>query len=64
MTEYLTPFASTRKNEPFCKANCANKACFRYFSKADRERVKNGNFQIALVDYSNGCTAYQEGSDD
>lgn len=49
------------KGQTFCSANCTNTDCFRRFTKADRARVKETKFQVAMADFSKGCTGYQEG---
>lgn len=58
------------KDKTFCKSDCENTKCFRYFSDDERENARRwwshdpDNAPIAFCDFSNSCKGYTGGKDD
>lgn len=54
------------KDKTFCKSDCKNKDCFRFFSEADREGSRRWwshdpeNAPIDFSDFSSKCEGYMK----
>lgn len=46
------------KDQTFCKSDCTNMECFRYYDSGVEKDAQEFGLPVALSDFSKGCKHY------
>lgn len=52
------------KDQTFCKSDCVQTICFRYYDDEVAEEAKSFGLPVAMSDFSSRCPKYKKGERD